>query len=113
MSVRTPIRRLQTYALMVFLWALPRAHADATLLLEEPYGHFGAFTATGHAAVYLSRVCAETPVRLRRCLPGETGAVISRYNKVAGYDWIAIPLTPYLYAVDETDDIPLLSLIHI
>lgn len=87
--------------------ALLRAHADATLLLEEPYGHFGAFTATGHAAVYLSHVCAESPTVLRRCNQGETGVVLSRYNKVAGYDWLAVPLVPYLYAVDESDDIPL------
>jgi hypothetical protein len=107
MSVRTAYRGLQTFTLLVFLSLLPRAHADATLLLEEPYGHFGAFTATGHAAVYLSRVCAETPVRLRRCIPGETGVVISRYNKVAGYDWIAIPLIPYLYAVEGPNDVPL------
>jgi len=91
----------------VSLLVLPKANADATLLLEEPYGHFGAFTATGHAAVYLDRVCAETPVRLRRCMPGETGVVISRYNKIAGYDWIAIPLIPYLYAVKGPEDVPL------
>ena len=107
MSSSTPYRCLQTLALLVFLLVLPKAHADATLLLEEPYGHFGAFTATGHAAVYLDRVCAETPVRLRLCMPGETGVVISRYNKVAGYDWIAIPLIPYLYAVEAPEDVPL------
>jgi hypothetical protein len=107
MSVHTAFRRLQTFGLLVFLLVLPKAHADATLLLEEPYGHFGAFTATGHAAVYLDRVCAETPVRLRRCRPGETGVVISRYNKIAGYDWIAIPLIPYLYAVDGPSEVPL------
>jgi hypothetical protein len=107
MPFHTAYRRLQTLALSVFLLVLPRANADATLLLEEPYGHFGAFTATGHAAVYLDRVCAETPVRLRRCIPGETGVVISRYNKVAGYDWIAIPLIPYLYAVEGPNDVPL------
>ncbi len=85
------------------------AHASATLLLEEPYGKLGFFTATGHAAVYLSGVCAETPVVLRRCNPGETGVVISRYDGVAGYDWIAIPLIPYLYAVDRPEDVPLFS----
>ena len=83
--------------------------ASATLLLEEPYGHLGFFTATGHAAVYLSGVCAETPLVLRVCAPGETGVVISRYDNVGGYDWIAIPLIPYLYAVDQTEDIPLFA----
>jgi hypothetical protein len=80
--------------------------ADATLLLEEPYGSFGGMNPTGHAAVYLSRVCAETPVKLRRCGPGETGAVISRYHRVGGYDWLAIPLIPYLYAVDKPTEVP-------
>ncbi|MFY9744629.1 MAG: hypothetical protein WA252_04905 [Candidatus Sulfotelmatobacter sp.] len=83
------------------------AHASATLLLEEPYGKLGFFTATGHAAVYLSGVCAETPLRLRPCEPGESGVVISRYDGVNGHDWLAIPLIPYLYAVDDADDIPL------
>jgi hypothetical protein len=86
-----------------------RAGASATLLLEEPYGKLGFFTATGHAAVYLSGVCAETPVQLRPCRAGETGVVLSRYNGVGGYDWIAIPLIPYLYAVDRPDDVPLFA----
>lgn len=80
---------------------------SATLLLEEPYGKLGFFTATGHAAVYLSGVCAETPLQLRPCAPGELGAVISRYDGVGGYDWVAIPLIPYLYAVDRSDEVPL------
>jgi hypothetical protein len=83
------------------------ASASATLLLEEPYGKLGFFTATGHAAVYLSNVCAETPLKLRKCEPGELGAVISRYDGVNGYDWLAIPLIPYLYAVDNENEIPL------
>ncbi len=85
------------------------ARASATLLLEEPYGKLGFFTATGHAAVYLSGVCADTPLVLRRCAPGETGVVISRYDGIRGYDWIAIPLVPYLYAVDRPEDVPLFA----
>jgi hypothetical protein len=85
------------------------ASASATLLLEEPYGKLGFFTATGHAAVYLSGVCAETPLVLRPCAPGELGAVISRYDGVGGYDWVAIPLLPYLYAVEQPDQIPLFA----
>ncbi len=85
------------------------AGASATLLLEEPYGTMGFFTATGHAAVYLSGVCADTPLVLRRCAPGETGVVISRYDGVDGYDWVAIPLIPYLYAVERPEDVPLFA----
>jgi hypothetical protein len=85
------------------------ADASATLLLEEPYGKMGFFTATGHAAVYLSGVCADSPVTLRRCAPGEFGAVLSRYDGVAGYDWLAIPLIPYLYGVERAEDVPLFA----
>jgi len=76
------------------------------LLVEEPYGAFGKMNPTGHAAVYFSNICAESPTRLRACLPGESGAVISRYWAISGYDWIAIPLIPYLYAVDEPEQVP-------
>jgi hypothetical protein len=85
------------------------AGSSATLLLEEPYGAMGFFTATGHAAVYLSGVCAETPVVLRPCAPGETGIVISRYDGVGKHDWVAIPLIPYLYAVERPEDVPLFA----
>jgi hypothetical protein len=76
-----------------------------TLLVEEPYGPFGAISPTGHAAIYLTNVCAETPTLLRRCRAGESGVVISRYSHIHGYDWIAIPLIPYLYAVDQPDKV--------
>ncbi len=92
--------------LLIFAACALQARADATFLLEEPYGMFGGLNPTGHGAVYLNRVCEESPVRLRRCEPGETGVVISRYHKIAGYDWIAVPLIPYLYAVDDVLKIP-------
>ena len=94
----------------MFFWLLvatSQLYADVTLLLEEPYSYDGAFAGTGHAAVYLSRVCAESPLVLRRCVPGEFGAVISRYDGISGLDWIAIPLIPYLYAVDKPENVPL------
>jgi len=82
------------------------ARPAVTLLLEEPYGTFGGMNPTGHAAVYLSHVCAASPISLRRCGEGEQGVVISRYHRIAGYDWLAIPLLPYLYAVDRPDEVP-------
>jgi hypothetical protein len=100
--------RLGTF-LLLCLCAIPRARAAATLFLGEPYSYDGALAGTGHAAVYLSGVCARSPVSLRPCAPGETGIVISRYHRVAGYDWIAIPLLPYLYAVEKREDIPLFT----
>jgi hypothetical protein len=101
------IRRALGTLCVLMLISAAMASASATLLLEEPYGKLGFFTATGHAAVYLSDVCAETPLKLRACDPGELGAVISRYDGVGGYDWMAIPLIPYLYAVENAEDVPL------
>lgn len=80
--------------------------SQAALLMEEPYGFFGALNPTGHTAIYFARVCAETPVKLRRCEPGELGSVISRYQGIAGYDWVAMPLVPYLYSVENAGDVP-------
>ncbi|MGC4083483.1 MAG: hypothetical protein QM736_15575 [Vicinamibacterales bacterium] len=83
------------------------AKADVVLLLGQPWtGRFGAFSPTGHASVYLSGVCAESPIAVRLCAPGEHGVVISRYHRVAGRDWLAIPLIPYLYAVDDVTTVP-------
>jgi len=103
------MRRAAGSLVVMLLVCASFAGASATLLLEEPYGAMGFFTATGHAAVYLSGVCADTPIVLRRCAPGEMGVVLSRYDGVGGYDWIAIPLIPYLYAVERSEDVPLFA----
>jgi hypothetical protein len=98
-----------TVLLLALLWLVPQADADVTVLLEEPYSYDGALAGTGHSAVYLTRVCAVSPTLLRRCEPGEAGVVLSRYHRLSEYDWIAIPLLPYLYAVDKPEDIPLFA----
>jgi hypothetical protein len=95
--------------LSLLVWLAPHARADVAVFLEEPYSYDGALAGTGHAAVYLTRVCAASPTVLRRCQPGEPGVVMSRYHRIAGYDWLAIPLYPYLYAVDNPADIPLFA----
>lgn len=91
-------------ALLVLLGA-SLARADVTLLLEEPFGAFWSMN-PAHSAIYLPWACAASPISLRRCKPGELGAVISRYHRIDGYDWIAIPLIPYVYAVERADRIP-------
>ena len=97
------------FAVMVvaLVGTVSSARGSVALLMEEPYGDFGAFNPTGHAAVYLNHVCAETPTQLRMCRDGEYGVVISRYHKIDGYDWIAMPLIPYLYAVESANDVPM------
>ncbi len=101
--------RTLALALMTMVLAVccaTRTQAQAALLLEEPYGFFGALNPTGHTAIYFANICAETPVKLRRCELGEAGSVISRYQGIAGYDWVAMPLVPYLYSVENISEVP-------
>jgi hypothetical protein len=92
--------------LLLLLAQAACAHASVALLMEEPYGHFGAMNPTGHSAVYLNHVCAASPTELRACRPGESGVVISRYHKIDKLDWVAIPLIPYLYGVEDVSQVP-------
>jgi len=99
--------RIFTFVLIIIGTSFcARSHAQGALLMEEPYGIFGVLNPTGHNAIYFERICAETPVTLRRCRPGEMGVVIARYEGIDGYDWVAIPLLPYLYAVENSADVP-------
>lgn len=103
--LRTLFKPFLPLALLAAL-SCATARADAALLLEEPYGALGAFSPTGHVAIYLNRVCADNPTHLRACRDGEAGVVLSRYHHIDGYDWMAIPLIPYLYAVENESKIP-------
>lgn len=62
----------------------------------------------GHASVYLADFCADGPVHLRPCGEGEPGVVLSRYHDLRhpALDWMAIPLTPFLYGVENASDVP-------
>ncbi len=99
--------KARSLVLCLLATAATYAHASVALLMEEPYGDFGAMNPTGHSAVYFNRICADSPTQLRLCHQGEYGVVISRYHKIDGYDWLAVPLVGYLYAVDSPDNIPL------
>ena len=106
MNIRLKCGLVRVAVLLLFAMPAASAYASVALLMEEPYGRFGALNPTGHSAVYLNHVCAATPTELRLCLAGESGVVISRYHKIGGLDWVAIPLIPYLYAVEEVGDVP-------
>ena len=87
-GVSMPLMRAQRaipffLALAILLPACRRGSAQAALLMDEPFGLFGFLNPTGHDALYFQRICAETPVKLRRCAPGETGSVITRYQGIA------------------------------
>ncbi|HTV64875.1 MAG TPA: hypothetical protein VMD98_04675 [Bryocella sp.] len=78
-----------------------------TVLIGEPFGRFGAMLPVGHIAIYLDRVCADGPLRLRMCRPGEpAGVVIARYHRIGQTDWIATPIMEFLYATEHPEEIP-------
>jgi hypothetical protein len=83
-----------------------QSHAALTVLVGEPFGSFGTMMPVGHAGVYLDKVCADTPIHLRPCHAGEMGVVIARYHRVQQYDWLAVPILPFLYGVDQPEDVP-------
>ena len=84
------------------------AFADVGLMLNEAL-RVGAskWTGAGHSAVYLSGVCAASPVELRPCLPGENGVVLTNYRDFGEdrlYQWNAVPLNIYLYGVEDESE---------
>lgn len=83
-----------------------RGNAQAALLLEDADGTAEMLSPAGHDAVYFARICAASPTTLRRCEAGELGAVIARYKGIGGYDWLATPLIPYLYSVEDASQVP-------
>lgn len=99
-------------ALILFLVCFFSIHcyADVALLLHESMGVSGEFTAGGHSAIYFSNVCLTSPTELRLCQPGEMGTVMAAYPGFGAnkpYEWLAIPLQPYLYGVAREADAPL------
>ncbi len=61
----------------------------------------------GHTAIYLDRVCADGPLRLRMCRPGELqGVAIARYHRIGEIDWVASPILQFLYATEHPEELP-------
>ena len=112
------IRRLgaATWFFLALALALPSvlcfpAYGDVGVVLGESLGtSFDRITGTGHSAIYLSRVCTDSPVKLRLCGPDEQGSVISTYTTLGEdqrFEWNAVPLSVYLYGVDDARERPL------
>jgi hypothetical protein len=83
----------------------PRAFADVGVVLNESLDTSVArITGSGHSAVYFSRICPASPVKLRLCQPGEQGSVMSNYTTLGEdqpYEWNIVPLSIYLYGVEN------------
>jgi len=90
-----------------------RALGDVGVVLNESMDtSIDRITGSGHTAVYLSRVCPETPVRLRLCRADEQGSVISTYITLGEdqpFEWNAVPLSVYLYGVENPQYRPMVG----
>jgi hypothetical protein len=96
----------QRFILLLVFFSGLRVHADATLLIEAPINFLGHVSSTGHAALLVDDLCSDDHIHVRWCQANEDGAVISRYKGIDGYDWVAMPPGPYMFAVDSADKIP-------
>jgi hypothetical protein len=88
-----------------------QARADVGVILNETLNESVArVTGSGHTAVYFSRICPDSPVRLRLCRPGENGSVMSNYINLGEderYEWNIAPFNLYVYGVDDPTNRPL------
>ena len=98
-------------ALLLESFACPRANGDVGVVLNESLDtSLDRITGTGHSAVYFSRVCPDSPVRLRLCGPGEYGSVMSNYINIGedqSFEWNIVPLNVYLYGVEDIQNRPI------
>src|ERR1700684_3916420 len=90
------------------------AFADAGIILTDSLDTSAArITGSGHSDVYLSNICPDdSPVKMRLCRLGEQGSVISNYTTLGEdqpYEWNIVPLSVYLYGVEDPQDRPLIS----
>jgi hypothetical protein len=97
-----------SFSLAFLLVCLPgtRARADVGVILNETLDESVArVTGSGHTAVYFSRICPDSPVKLRLCRPGENGSVMSNYINLGedtSYEWNIAPFNLYVYGLEDT-----------
>lgn len=98
-------------ACLMMALACPRMSADVGVVLNESLDEsMDRITGTGHMAVYFSRICADTPTKLRLCRPGELGSVMSTYINIGEdqpHEWNIVPLNIYLYGVEDSRNRPI------
>jgi len=93
--------------------ASPQAYGSVGVVLNESlHESMDRITGTGHTAVYFSNICADSPVKLRLCRPGELGSVMSTYVNIGEdqpYGWNIVPLSIYLYGVEDPTKRPIFA----
>jgi len=109
------LRRLATIAAVLcscLCWA-GWAQADVGIVLNESLDTSVArITGSGHSAVYFSRICPASPVKLRLCGPHEQGSVMSNYTTLGEdepFEWNIVPLSVFVYGVADPQNRPLFT----
>jgi hypothetical protein len=99
--------------LLFICLACSRTYGDVGVVLNESLGtSVQRVTGSGHTAVYFSRICPESPVKLRLCRPGEDGSVMTNYTNLGEdypYEWNIAPLSVYVYGVEDPRYRPILG----
>jgi hypothetical protein len=106
--------RLRVYLLFLLLllgsWS---ARADVGVVLNDSLDtSIARITGSGHSAVYFSRICPETPIKLRLCRRDEPGSVMSNYTTLGEdqpFEWNIAPLNVYLYGAANAEDGPIFA----
>jgi hypothetical protein len=100
-----------TLALITLSLRCSGAYGSVGVVLNESLNEsMDRISGTGHTAVYFSNICAESPVKLRMCRPGELGSVISTYINIGedqAFEWNVVPLNIYLYGVEDPQNRPI------
>jgi hypothetical protein len=100
---------------MLGAWLSCSGHArgDVGIVLNESLDTSVArITGSGHSAVYLSRICPASPVKLRLCGPHEQGSVMSNYTTLGEdepFEWNIVPLSVFVYGVADPQSRPLFA----
>ena len=93
------------FALLLVCLGNSTALGDVGVVLNESLDTSVArITGSGHTAVYFSRICPASPVKLRLCQPGEQGSVMSNYISLGEdqpFEWNIVPVNVYLYGVEN------------
>ena len=104
------LTRLSCVATLILLYLSSKAYGEVGVVLDESLGTgLARIVATGHSAVYLSRICPDSPVRLRICHDDEHGSILSTYPNLGEdirFEWNVVPLDIYLYGVDKANSRP-------
>jgi hypothetical protein len=99
--------------LCAWLFCSGRARGDVGIVLNESLDTSVArITGSGHSAVYLSRICPASPVKLRLCGPNEQGSVMSNYTTLGEdepFEWNIVPLSVFVYGVADPQSRPLFA----